>query len=399
MSLVSEGVAVGKQKGHQVTKRVLPVRPAQRKGFFFRNSRMGVRGDVLRHKKWNVWNPDNLDRVRRDKAKAAEEEQAKEDALGAAAAEHRLELLRKKAADTGSQGDRPEQLSNSVSSSSSSSATLVDPAPHQTASAPRHKQRKLESSHEGKPAYLQHLLQRSKPKANDPAPPSTAPSGGQRPSADLRSSEDLAELFFGPDWTEAPPPVAKQYAEVWRDKTRNEPVTRMVAKPDMSHAVNGGQREPEPWWVTMGHTADDDRAAKRAAQRSCEDPLVAMTALTEQQACGSEDVASRPHPAPSHGPVFPSAVPPRHSTPTTPSHHVNAKRPRSPSPTASTVSSSSSSSSAHRRRKKDHKQKKHKRRSREKEKRRGKRKSREEARLAAEIAEKRRLLEELRRAQ
>jgi large subunit ribosomal protein L36e len=32
MSLVSEGVAVGKQKGHQVTKRVLPVRPAQRKG-------------------------------------------------------------------------------------------------------------------------------------------------------------------------------------------------------------------------------------------------------------------------------------------------------------------------------------------------------------------------------
>ncbi|KAI9493099.1 hypothetical protein BDB00DRAFT_384767 [Zychaea mexicana] len=53
--------------------------------------------NILPHKSWNVYNKKNIEKVRRDEAKAREEEQLKAERAAQAESEARLDLLRKRA--------------------------------------------------------------------------------------------------------------------------------------------------------------------------------------------------------------------------------------------------------------------------------------------------------------
>ncbi|OUM57713.1 hypothetical protein PIROE2DRAFT_17217, partial [Piromyces sp. E2] len=52
--------------------------------------------NILHHKSWNVYNTENIERVRRDEAKAKEEEERKKEKAIQAEREFRLSLLRQK---------------------------------------------------------------------------------------------------------------------------------------------------------------------------------------------------------------------------------------------------------------------------------------------------------------
>eukprot|EP01012_Entosiphon_sulcatum_P020605 TRINITY_DN25516_c0_g1_i1.p1 TRINITY_DN25516_c0_g1~~TRINITY_DN25516_c0_g1_i1.p1 ORF type:complete len:343 (+),score=53.40 TRINITY_DN25516_c0_g1_i1:22-1029(+) len=198
---------------------------------------MGVRGDVLRHKKWNVWNPDNMDRVKRD----VEQESSERDAMRThklrVAAEKRYEHMK----------TRARSGADSSTTAESSVAVSERKAPEPVAIRARDVHAvQLASRHEMKPVYVQELLRANKLLAHhDEEQRSIADQQIARVAAAMAGEGDVLGLEAGAAAAGQEP---KKFREVWADKTRGDTYVKLVDTPDLAHAVNRGKKEAIPWW-------------------------------------------------------------------------------------------------------------------------------------------------------